>query len=328
MLENWESLKLPGNPSALSYSILDVPKGRARDRGRQIAFWFPDDSKVPIVVTKWAVSQQFSTFITQEHAHASWLYNDKDCKCIPMPFGAPIINGFPTLIEEFIAGSCLANKIIADPSCSTYQRAFKLSGQLLTMIQDPLSYVNKKEIVFELEPYIKRTSDVLGWDVEKKNKINCIIQEGIPDPIPGSGEVLLIGDFAPQNIIIIEDIDKTFLIDLEFSRKSFMAFLDPLSFIYKIFRIATNISVVTEPKTAIQKFQENIIDAKSPLGKDAYNFIVSRHISLKHILWYWLVFFIHEIAFQHFLCEEFSPQIKEYFNNQILNLVRQIKSYR
>lgn len=333
LITNWTNLQFSTPaPSKLTPNIRPIFKGRAPDKCRQIVFWSLQDSKKPLLVTKWATSHFFSAFIKQEYQNASWLYRVRNCHFIPKYFAVADILGVPVLIEEAVEGDPVTEQIIKYPINANkhqnrvptlYNTLFQIAKEFLTKIQDPLTPIKKKLHIQEWEPYIEKTGIVLGWDKSKAQKMKEIIEQYIPDPIPGTGETLIIGDFAPQNILM--GSKGTFLIDLEFSRKTSMAFLDALSFIYTTFRLATNSSPLKDAEKTLQLFQKLILEKENSFNNIITNFLNCRGISQEYYNWYWLMYFIHETAFQHFLCGPFPPQITAYFDKQISILADKIK---
>lgn len=329
LLQNWNKFQISESPLDLTYRIKPAPKGRAQEKSRDIAFWFTKNKEQPVIVTKWAKSKQFSLFTIQEHNNALWLYDTRQCRFIPKPLGIPEIMGFPVLVEEAVPGISLAEKIlqhtidienITTPLPIIYSYIFMQASNFLLHIQGAIKPITKIVFWQEFSPYFTRTEKILGWNHEKSEKVKSYINETIADPIPQTGEVLLIGDFAPQNILETER--GAFLIDLEFSRKSYLAFLDAVSFAFNIFRLTTKAMTRIDIEKAAQLFQSFILSEDSSLSSMLHNnFFASCGLNNKYFPWYWLVFLIHETAFQHFICEEFPPHFVSFFDTLITNIL-------
>ncbi len=332
LISQWKQFGLSGSPAGLTYRIRQTPHGRAIDRSRLVALWFHDNPEKPQVVTKWVLNKNFASFIVQEHRHAQWLYEKKKHRFIPRPLACTEILGMPVLIEEAVLGRSFAHQILSLPFGrpngeatieATFQTMFERAGEILSKIQDPLRPIPKKDFLQYFEPYVSRTQTILEWNTEKRKKIDAVLQSGISDPVSGSGKTMIVGDFAPQNIL--EGKKGLFLIDLEFSLESPSAFLDPLAFVYSLFRFSVPDFWKKEPDEVVKLFVQDLLEGKSGIAPLAHKFMISRKVSKEHLLWYWLVFFIHETTFQNFLSEAFPPNHRKLLDGIIATLLQRLE---
>lgn len=292
-------------------------KARAKVRSRAVALWRVEKSQTPLVVAKWALYDGFSSFTVQEHQHARWLYEVKKFPRMPKPLGCPVIEGVPVLIETAVPGrpftdelSMLQNADDARAS-ETFRRMYGAAAEILEMIREPLKPAGAADILAEVEPYLQRVESVLGWDPDKTARVRAALEKYPSDPVPGSGETFLIGDFGPQNLL--GDQSGVYLIDLEFSRKSLLAFIDPMAFVHGVFRKLVYPPAEKIGRGVAELFHERLFEGKTPLGKASREFLIGRGIPEKAHAWHWLVFFLHETAFQHFLNEVFPDSYRVVF---------------
>lgn len=313
LIEHWNDYGLEGTPAGLTYRMRQTQLGRS-DRNRMVALWFHDNPEKPELVTKWGTTPNSGAFTQQEHRHARWLYEQKNLRFIPKPIDCPTLSDIPVRIEEAVVGRSFAHRLLRLPEGRELElkRAFSKAKEILENIQDPLHAVTMSEFFIRFELYLSRAETILGWNKAETEKIKSIIREKMMNPVAGSGKTLLAGDFAPQNLI--ESEKGIFLIDLEFSLESVMAFLDPLTFVYRIFRMLSPDLSRKEPPEAVQTFESYLTDKENPFGTLSASFLESRGLSKTYFDWYWMIFFIHEAIFQHFILEHFSTQDAAYFN--------------
>jgi len=320
LIKHWHEYGLEGNPSGLTYRMRQAPLARA-DRSRMVALWFHDNPEKPSVVTKWGLSPNSGAFTLQEHRHAQWLYEKKSLHFIPKPLDCPTLSGIPVLIEAAVLGRSFAHRLLSLPLGQeserqkvrlTLESIFEKSAEILSKIQDPLIPVEKQQLVIRLDPYLSKASTALGWSPEKINKIKTIFLDKITTPVPGSGKTLMSGDFAPQHLI--ESEQGTFLIDLEFSLESLMAFLDPLTLVYRTFRLLNPALAQKDNSEAVRCFEAQVFNENHDFGAVSARFLESRGLSRNHFAWYWMVFFLHEAVFQHFVLDHFSAPESAFFN--------------
>lgn len=329
LMDHWDAFGLPGSPAGISYRMRQAPKGRATEQSRLVALWFGENPEEPRVATKWILNRNFSSFIVQEYQHSRWLYDTKRFRSMPRPLGCPEIEGCPVLVEEAIPGGrSFAHQIIGLPyrsdedkrrAAGIFKDIFAQAGEILAKIQDPLSPASGEEILSELEPYLAKAAKVLTWDAAKTEKVRRALGNSPADPVPGSGEAFLIGDFAPQNLL--SGPSGVFLIELEFSKRSLLTFLDPLSFVNSVFRFVVYPSPENGADATIRAFEDQLLRGKDPLGGLAGDFLGSRGIPKERQEWHWLVFLVHEAAFQYFLNGAFSESYRNFFNDWIDSVV-------
>lgn len=334
LTNQWKTFNLPGSPSGLAYRIRQAPLGRTFEKSRLVALWFHDDPETPTVVTKWVLNKNMAPFIIQEHRHARWLYETQGHRFVPRPLDCHEILGVPVLIEEAVLGRSFAHQILSLPFGheegwtrieTTYTGMFAKAAELLTQIQKALPPVSKGDLLQYLEPYVSKAEAILEWDSQTSGEVRKLLENNIPDPVPGSGKTLLIGDFGPQNILQGEK--GIFIIDLEFSLESPLAFLDPLSFVYTLSRLSIPTFSQEEVSGAVRLLKEHLLNVPDRISEMSQHFLKERGISLAHLAWYWLVFFIHETAFQAFLAETLPPQPKQFFSLMLSSLCQPQKAH-
>lgn len=313
LTQHWGDYGLEGNPSGLTYRMRQSPLGRS-DGNRMVSLWFKDDPEKPLVVAKWGNRPNAGEFTRQEYRHAVWLYEKKGFHFIPRPIDCPTILEVPVLIEEAVIGRSYAHRLLRLPQGQELElkRIFSKAEEILENIQDPLTPVMRSEFLERFQPYLSRAEGILGWNKNQSNERQSTVAAKITNPIPGSGKTLVTGDFSPQNLI--ESDNGIFLIDLEFSLESVVAFLDPMTFVYRIFKLLTPHQTLENPQEAVKAFLSFWSDSKNEIARFSIEFLRSRGLSKEHWDWYWLVFFVHEAVFQHFLMENFSSSDAAFFN--------------
>ena len=331
LIENWASYGLQGNPGGLTYRIRQAPKERAAEKARFTALWFQENPEEPCIAAKWVLNKDLFSSIVQEYHHAIWLYETKKLQFLPEPLGCPEILGIPILIEKAVQGRSFAHSLIALEAAQDlgktdqYLKEILLKAEeILKQIQDPLQPVTKREILEDINPYLLKTQKILEWDEEKSQKIRKTLDSFPLDSVPGSGETFLIGAFAPKNVL--SGASGTFLIDLEFSRRSKVAFFDALSFSNSLFHFFHQ-QIKEQPDKFALSFQKEILEEQGRLGSLIQRFLSLRQISKLEQEWYWLIYFLNEIVCRASISETF-PSSHRLFYNQMIDLLVQIGSSR
>lgn len=327
LTNHWKEYNLSGSPATLAYRIRQAPLGRAIDKSRFVALWFLDDPEKPQVVTKWIPNKNLSPFVVQEHRHAKELYEARGLRFVPRPLDCPEILGLPVMIEEAVLGRSFAHQILSLPFGqsngqarieATYASMYEKAQNLLQKIQDPLTPIARQDALTYLNGYLEKTEILLEWSPQLSQTVRRTLEAGIPETVPGSGKTMLVGDFAPQNIL--EGANGIYLIDLEFSLESPLAFLDPLAFAYTLTRFSIPDFSREEISEAVRLLCTRLLSDGNSISQMARRFLEARGLSISHLPWYWLVFFIHEAAFQQFLTETLSPNVKRFFHSMIASL--------
>jgi hypothetical protein len=309
LIAHWKEYHLDGSPAQISYRIRQIPRGRALDQSRIVALWFSENPEEPKLVTKWVLQKEYAPFILQEHTHSKWLYETNKEPFVPRPLDCLEISGVLVLIEEAIQGRSMAHRLIGiSPNEAMFQEVFSRAEEILEKIQGEKRAVSKADVLKEIYLYLEQAERALNFGDEKKKEIWEILNDFPLEPVPASGEVLLIGDFGPQNIILGKT--NTYLIDLEFSHTSLLAFMDPLSFVYRLFCFTIHPSLEKDAKQVVELLKKEFLNSENLFGKLSAQFLARQGIPLESQLWYWLFFFIHETAFQYALGETFSDPLK------------------
>lgn len=294
LLDRWSDLGLPGTSSGsgLAYRIRHISRGNLADKDQLVALWFRENPEEVQVVTKWRPDKALAQVTLQEYHHAAELHETFKGRFIPKPFACAEIRNTPVLIEEAIPGRSLAHQMMGFGQEIVTPALFQKALDILTPLQHGLRSASKKEVLAFLEPAIRFTQKALPQRIEKSGSLQEILAKATPDPIPGSGQTLLIGNFSPANII--EGPKGIYLLDLSGSEKSPLAFLDTLSFVYGLFELGTKeYSDCLDPKVAATLFRERFLTPNSSLKEQCLRFLMSRKLSKENLPWYWLVFFVY-----------------------------------
>lgn len=317
-MDNWAAYCLPGESTNIAYRIRQAPKGRSAEKMRFVSLWFQDNPEEPFAAAKWTLNQGMFDKIRQEYRFMLWLREVKNVQFVPKPLGCPEISGVPVLIERAVQGRSFAHSLIAleaaqdSKKFSQYFEEILLKAEeILKQIQDPLEPVSKQEVLEEVDSFFFRAEKILEWSEEKSREIKRVLNSFPFGTIPGSGDALLIGAFAPRNILT--GSSGTFLIDLEFSRRSKLAFLDSLFFTFSLFKFLHK-SFEENSEETVSFFQEKILKGENEFGKRFELFLRSRSILKENFEWYWLIFLLYEVVYLDSISDLFLPSYRFLFN--------------